>query len=277
MAKPDIDELAQLPTEEREDRIQAAAERIETRIERARDHSRDLTEREVKLSEDDRAELEALKAATTIAEHAERRGKELAKAMDTTPRPEQRAALADFITEVAAGRPVRMAIESRSITTAVAGARGGVAVNGIGRPGMAVHRRFDPVLPGERTHRQRPALRRPGRSEPPQRKAPRNRRWPTRRWPPPSWSRSPSSPPCPTRCCGSVSDAESGHRTARIRIRVLRERGVRSSARNRSRNTTHLLDQRHPDGRSWHRDSVGCDRRKTHRVDSEPRRLSSLG
>ncbi|MDY6871003.1 MAG: hypothetical protein SV966_10925 [Actinomycetota bacterium] len=134
MAKPDIDELAQLPTEDREHRIQAAAERIETRLERARDHGRDLTEREAKLSEDDRAELEALKAATTIAEHAERTKQALAHAIDTTPRPEQRAALADFITEVAAGRPVRMAIESRSITSAVAGARGGVAVTGIGRP-----------------------------------------------------------------------------------------------------------------------------------------------
>ena len=132
--RTDVDALAELSDDEIDDRVRAAAERVEMRTNRAHIENRDLTPRETQLTTDDRAELEALRDAVAVKEYTSRTQQALNRAMETTPRPEQRAALADFITEVAAGRPVRVAVECRAVTTAVAGARGGVAVNGIGQP-----------------------------------------------------------------------------------------------------------------------------------------------
>lgn len=78
-AKTDIDKLTKLPDDEIQTRMSLAAERVETRIERAQAMSRDLTEREAELCRADRAELEALRSAVAIKDHEQR----TLKAIDT--------------------------------------------------------------------------------------------------------------------------------------------------------------------------------------------------
>jgi hypothetical protein len=78
--KTDVETLTQLPYEEIDQRIQCAAGRVETRMQRAMNEERDLTQRESDLCFDDRAELSALRDALDSkrrdAEHAERNGLE---------------------------------------------------------------------------------------------------------------------------------------------------------------------------------------------------------
>ncbi|HZN81484.1 MAG TPA: hypothetical protein VFC01_17620 [Mycobacterium sp.] len=65
-AKTDIDQLVLLADDALNSRVEAAAARIETRIERAMDGGRDLTQREYELTQQDRDELVALRDATEI-------------------------------------------------------------------------------------------------------------------------------------------------------------------------------------------------------------------
>lgn len=137
--KLDIDELTQLPIAELEERAADAAGRVEERLERAQVLNRDLTERETQLTNADKAELEALRAAITLVEHREQQFRERAQliqnAIDTArPQIETREAFGAFVTAVANGQPARVAIEQRSVTTANAGARTGIAVEALGRP-----------------------------------------------------------------------------------------------------------------------------------------------
>ena len=67
-------------------------------------------------------------------EHRERVIAAIGEATDRTPRPETRAAFGEFVEALTRGVPHRVQIETRSVTTAVAGARGAVAVEAIGRP-----------------------------------------------------------------------------------------------------------------------------------------------
>src|SRR4051794_15180150 len=125
--RTDVDQLVQLPDDEREERIQAAYQRIETRAKRADSEDHALSEREASLCADDKAELEALLQAVTIAEFAERTRQAVAAATDSMPRPETRAAFSEFVEALTRGVPHRVQ-ETRCVTTAVAGARGAVAV-----------------------------------------------------------------------------------------------------------------------------------------------------
>lgn len=70
--KTDIDELVMLSHDAFEGRMQAAAARVETRIQRAYDENRDLTQREKDLTYQDRDELVALKDADEIRAARER-------------------------------------------------------------------------------------------------------------------------------------------------------------------------------------------------------------
>ena len=124
--RTDVDALAQLPDDERTERLRAAVERIEMRANRAVCENRDLTQRENDLCRDDRDEK-----AIAIAEHAERMRTAIAEAIDSTPRPETRGRSDEALTR---GMPYRVQVECRSITSANAGARGAVAVEAIGRP-----------------------------------------------------------------------------------------------------------------------------------------------
>ena len=132
--RTDVDALAQLPGDEFEERIRAAAERIELRANRCLAENRDLTERERQLCTADRDELHALHKAEAIREHAERTRKAIGEAIENTPRPETRGCLAEFAEALSRGVPYRVQVECRSITSANAGARGAVAVEQLGRP-----------------------------------------------------------------------------------------------------------------------------------------------
>jgi hypothetical protein len=72
------------------------------------------------------------------AERVERQSRERTRlggeAIAATPNPVETRALSDFAIAVVEGRPVRIPVEHRSITSANAGARGAVAVEAIGRP-----------------------------------------------------------------------------------------------------------------------------------------------
>ena len=125
---------AELSTDEFTERIRAAVERMELRSNRALCENRDLTEREKKLSSDDRDELEALRKAEAVREHRERVIAAIGEATDRDPRPETRAAFGEFVEALTRGIPHRVRIECRSVTSANAGARGAVAVEAIGRP-----------------------------------------------------------------------------------------------------------------------------------------------
>ena len=85
--KTDITELAELPLEEIEERIQLAAGRVEQRIQRVQTEERDLTEREADLCSDDKIELSALKDALQLrcrnAEYTERMTSALGEAIET--------------------------------------------------------------------------------------------------------------------------------------------------------------------------------------------------
>lgn len=85
-SRTDVDALAQLPDDERTERVRAAVERIEMRANRCRVENRDLTAREASLCTDDRDELEALQKAVAIAEHAERTRTAIAEAIETRSR-----------------------------------------------------------------------------------------------------------------------------------------------------------------------------------------------
>ncbi|WP_326547044.1 hypothetical protein QGN32_02185 [Mycolicibacterium sp. ND9-15] len=133
--RTDVDALVELPRAEREARLRAAAERVETRANRCVAEGRDLTPREDQLIRDDRAELEALMAANAIAEHSERMRSAVATAVETRgSRPEDHGQLIEFAQALTRGVPARVQIECRSITSANAGARGAVAVEQLGRP-----------------------------------------------------------------------------------------------------------------------------------------------
>ena len=132
--RTDVDALAQLPEPEFAERVRAAFERMELRSNRALCENRDLTEREKQLSSDDHRELEALRKAEAVREHRERVTQAIQEAIDSTPQPETRAAFGEFVEALTRGIPHRVRIETRSVTTAVAGARGAVAVEAIGRP-----------------------------------------------------------------------------------------------------------------------------------------------
>ena len=80
--RTDVDALAQLPGDEFEERIRAAAERIELRANRCLAENRDLTERERQLCTADRDELHALQKAEAIREYAERTRKAIGEAID---------------------------------------------------------------------------------------------------------------------------------------------------------------------------------------------------
>ena len=138
MSKTNIDELAELPLEEIEERIALAAGRVEQRIARAQTETRDLTEREADLCSDDKVELSALKDALQlrrrIAEQTERMSQAISQAIETRGRPEDREALNEFAEALRRGVPARVRVECRSITSANAGARGAVALEAIGRP-----------------------------------------------------------------------------------------------------------------------------------------------
>jgi hypothetical protein len=68
------------------------------------------------------------------AEHSARLTQAIDEAISRTPRPETRAAIGEFIEALTRGIPHRVRIETRSVTTAVAGARGSVAGESLGRP-----------------------------------------------------------------------------------------------------------------------------------------------
>lgn len=80
--KLNIDQLAELPAEELAERFDAAADRVEERIARAQNASRDLTEREAKLCRADREELETLQAARKLREHRDHMTRTVAEAID---------------------------------------------------------------------------------------------------------------------------------------------------------------------------------------------------
>ena len=101
---------------------------MELRSNRALAEHRDLTEREKQLSSDDHDELEALRKAEAVREHRERLMQAIGEAVDAAPRPETRAAFGEFVAALTRGVPHRVQIETRSVTTAVAGARAAVAV-----------------------------------------------------------------------------------------------------------------------------------------------------
>jgi hypothetical protein len=96
-SRTDVDALAQLPDDERTERVRAAVERIEMRANRCRVENRDLTAREASLCTreaslctDDRDELEALQKAVAIAEHAERTRTAIAEAIEGRSRSRDR-------------------------------------------------------------------------------------------------------------------------------------------------------------------------------------------
>jgi hypothetical protein len=64
--RTNLDELVLLPDAEIEERMRAAAGRVESRVQRCYSENRDLTPRESELSQQDRDELAALKDATEI-------------------------------------------------------------------------------------------------------------------------------------------------------------------------------------------------------------------
>ena len=72
------------------------------------------------------------------AERVERQSRERTRlageAIAGMPNPVETLALSDFAMAVVEGRPVRIPVEHRSITSANAGAGGAVAVEAIGRP-----------------------------------------------------------------------------------------------------------------------------------------------
>jgi hypothetical protein len=77
-------------------------------------------------------ELEALQKAGTIREYRFERLSAIQQAIDNTPRPETRAAIGEFVEALTRGVPYRVSIETRSVTTAVAGARASVASESLG-------------------------------------------------------------------------------------------------------------------------------------------------
>ncbi|WP_185292569.1 hypothetical protein [Mycolicibacterium litorale] len=130
-----------LPDTELESRSAACAERLNTRIERARDEGRDLTPREHDLCQADKDELVVIRDATEIraarraeGEAIEARRREIGAQIESLPRPESRAAIGAFVEGLSHGVPVRVQVETRAVTTAVAGARGAVATESVGRP-----------------------------------------------------------------------------------------------------------------------------------------------
>jgi hypothetical protein len=144
-AVTNVETLAQLSYDELDSRISSAASRMTTRLQRAQDGERDLTPREADLCADDRAELAALKDALESkrrdSEAAERlqlatRASQVQHAIDHTPNPDrvETRALAEFADAIAEGRPIRLAVDHRAITSANAGARGAVALEALGRP-----------------------------------------------------------------------------------------------------------------------------------------------
>ncbi|TPG31663.1 hypothetical protein [Mycolicibacterium hodleri] len=133
-ARTDVDALAELSADERNERIRAAAERVENRTNRALVENRDLSTRENELSNADRAELEALRSAEAVAEHSERMRGAITSAMETRSRPGDADALNTFALSLTRGVPCRVQVETRSVTTANAGARHAVAAGPLGRP-----------------------------------------------------------------------------------------------------------------------------------------------
>jgi hypothetical protein len=91
-AKTDVNALAELDSEELDRRVAACAERVETRMQRARDEDRDLLPREADLMADDRLELQALKSALELRSVTADRIEILDRAIEMHQRPETRSA-----------------------------------------------------------------------------------------------------------------------------------------------------------------------------------------
>lgn len=137
MSRNDIDYLIELPDTEINRRIRAAQERFETRSQRCLAEDRDLTEREVQLTEDDKAELRALRQVVQQREQLATRSQWLGEALDEARASyagaETRQALGQFGELLRNRQPGRVQLETRAATTANAGARTAVAA-GTGRP-----------------------------------------------------------------------------------------------------------------------------------------------
>ena len=80
--KNDIEQLSQLPPDQLEERIALCRNRVETRAQRCTDEKRDLTDREADLTEDDRAELGALRDALQLRSRNAERAKRIGRAID---------------------------------------------------------------------------------------------------------------------------------------------------------------------------------------------------
>lgn len=134
--RTDIDLLIDLPDTEFEERARAAGERVELRINRALSENRDMTARESELTQADRDELAALQKAAAVREHNAEHRARIAEAMGQIEHRSRAddGALDAFALALTRGVPVRVAVETRSVTTANAGARANVAGGNLGRP-----------------------------------------------------------------------------------------------------------------------------------------------
>lgn len=135
--KTNIDKLIQLSDDAFEDRIRVAATRVETRIMRAEDEGRDLTDRERKLCYDDRSELVALRDADAVREAQSEelaradankqtliRQRQIGEAMaDAGEARAARQGYDDFKQLVMSRQPGSVLLQRAGVTTAIAGAR----------------------------------------------------------------------------------------------------------------------------------------------------------
>jgi hypothetical protein len=146
-----ISDLVRQDDDELDAQLLAAHDRLQTRFDRVGDSGRDLSDRERALCQADGSELARLKTAVEIraaaSEHEEqeradrvRVDAELAastarftRAVESTPSPIEHRALGDFARALSEGVPMRVSIETRSITSLNAG--GSVSV-GSEQPGQ---------------------------------------------------------------------------------------------------------------------------------------------
>lgn len=134
MSALSADELATRPLPELETRVRTCKQRVDEILTRALAEGRDLSEREAGLVFDDRAQLAELKIAVELAERSRDRAAQIGNAIASTSNPVETRALAEFVEMIAAGRPGRVQVEQRSISSANAGARGAIALESVGRP-----------------------------------------------------------------------------------------------------------------------------------------------
>jgi hypothetical protein len=151
MAKSIVD-LAELSDDELDERLRTVTDRVTGRFDRVRDTGRDLTQRELDLTHDDHDELESLRTACELRSAARERIERadtdrvrtdaeravatarFTRAVESTPRPVESRGVAEYIAAMTEGRPVRVSVECRSITSVNAGVSAATAVEQVGQP-----------------------------------------------------------------------------------------------------------------------------------------------